>query len=208
MKFSKETKYRASVEMYDQWGPAAQDLRSGRFVVIDIETNGWADERLRVVEIGAVEVVDGKLGREYSGLVKPDPVDGAELNPTWVAKCRAFVDRLAEAKARGDALTDVLDAFLRFCADDVVVCYGNNCGEPVDGWFLKRDMERIGYAGKLKEVRDILPLASGLMRTDMPRLLAWCDFSMVPLLKAHDSVEDARATAHCLVRYFEYSASS
>lgn len=206
LKFSKETKYRASVERYDQGGPRAEDLRSGRFVAIDIETNGWADARLRIVEIGAAEVVDGKLtGREYSGLVKPDPVEGAELNPTWVAKCPAFVDRLAEAKERGDALTDVLDACLRFCADDTVVCYGAFNGQPADDFFLKSDMERIGYAGRLKEVRNIMYLASGLMRTDLPRLPAWCDFSMVPLLKPHDSLEDARATAHCIVRYFEYS---
>jgi len=57
-------------------------VRAGRVVALDIETNGHSDQNLRIVEIGCVELVDGRAtGREFEGLVNPDLSHVAEEKP-------------------------------------------------------------------------------------------------------------------------------
>jgi DNA polymerase III epsilon subunit len=52
--------------------PSAKAYGSPRYVVLDFETSGLSPARGdRVIEVGAVEVIDGRIGRQYQSLAKP-----------------------------------------------------------------------------------------------------------------------------------------
>lgn len=51
--------------------PLARPLLPGRYVALDFETTGLSSSRDRIMDIGAVECIDGEIARTYRTLVKP-----------------------------------------------------------------------------------------------------------------------------------------
>lgn len=199
-------------------------LRTGRFVALDIETNGHEDDSLRVVEVGAVELVDGRItGREFQGIVKPDDLeDGVdEIHASWAKENPNFTHQLAAAKRAGRPLSDVYDDLVQFCGSDVVVCHGRKRDVPVDKWFLEKDADRIRYDDSRRlrgDILDTMPLAVGILQksvapyvyvydpayTTTVSLDSWSDrcYTFPPKKDRHTAIGDARALAQCLQFYF------
>jgi len=50
----------------------AEERANARYVVVDFETTGFSPDRGdKIIEIGAVEIVNGTIGRHYQTLVDP-----------------------------------------------------------------------------------------------------------------------------------------
>lgn len=91
--------------------------RSCSYVVVDVETTGFDPDRDRVVSIGALRVVEGRirLGDAFHELVNPDrPIPASSIRihgiiPAMVAGARPF--------------GEVFDDFLHYLGPDVVVAH-------------------------------------------------------------------------------------
>jgi len=118
------------------------------YVLFDLETTGTSWERDAVVEISAIKVRGGKPVEEFSQLVNPGMAisyAASEVNgitDEMVADCPSF--------------DIVLEEFLRFAGDDVLV--GHNI-KMFDLKFIQKSAQR--YFGKMvgNDYVDTLPLS-------------------------------------------------
>lgn len=91
--------------------------RSCSYVVVDMETTGFDPDRDRVVSIGALRVVEGRirLGDAFYELVNPD----RHIPPSSIKIHGIIPDMVAGARTFGE----VFDDFLRYLGSDVVVAH-------------------------------------------------------------------------------------
>ena len=88
-----------------------------RYIVVDFETYPIEGKSF-IMEIGCVEVVDGKLGKEWSTLIRPViPVSDFVLNLTGMSQ--SVLDKAPE-------FLDVITDFYGFVANSVVVAHNAN----------------------------------------------------------------------------------
>ncbi len=84
----------------------AEKTVSARYVVLDFETTGFSPNRGdKIIEIGAVEIINGKIGRHYQTLVDPE----TEISSRITALTSITNDMVADAPLIEDALGDLLD---------------------------------------------------------------------------------------------------
>ena len=106
------------------------DLRSGEFVVFDLETTGLSCERDAILEIGALVVRGGQVQENevFETLVRPQDAAGNPLSIPWYA---SRVHGISDWMVRdAPALGEVLSRFLDFVSERAVVAHnaGFDCG--------------------------------------------------------------------------------
>ena len=151
------------------------------FTAVDIETTGLDPLTERIIEIGAVKVVNGKTAAGFSQLINPGrPLTERIINLTGIRD-----DMLREAPdAEG-----VLEAFLDFAGEDILL--GHNI--LFDYSFLKRY-----YAGmKISYARrgiDTLAIAR-MFHNDLESrsLTSMCRYYRIDNRHAHRALDDAAA---------------
>ena len=125
---------------------------AGRQVAIDTETTGLElTEGHRVVEIGCVEIVDRRLGRQYQVFLNPErPVSAQALAVHGLSD---------DFLSRQPRFTEIREAFLAFIAGAELIAHN----AAFDIAFLDAELERAGDAQRLSEhaakVIDSLALA-------------------------------------------------
>ena len=88
---------------------------SDSYVVFDIETTGFSSSRNRIIEIGAVKVIDGKIKDKFSAFVNPDvPI------PFEIEQLTGINDSMVLPHPKIDV---ILPQFLEFCKDSVLVAH-------------------------------------------------------------------------------------
>ncbi|RFZ77461.1 PolC-type DNA polymerase III [Lacrimispora amygdalina] len=88
---------------------------SDSYVVFDIETTGFSSSRNRIIEIGAVKVIDGKIRDKFSTFVNPDvPI------PFEIEQLTGINDSMVLPHPKIDV---ILPQFLEFCKDSVLVAH-------------------------------------------------------------------------------------
>ncbi|MBE5980882.1 MAG: PolC-type DNA polymerase III [Paenibacillaceae bacterium] len=88
---------------------------SDSYVVFDIETTGFSSSRNRIIEIGAVKVIDGKIKDKFSAFVNPDvPI------PFEIEQLTGINDSMVLPHPKIDV---ILPQFLEFCSDSVLVAH-------------------------------------------------------------------------------------
>ena len=77
------------------------------YVVVDLETTGLDPERDQIIEIGALEVVQGKRGRTFSTLIQPrTPLSGHYVSP-FITQLTGITDEMLAAPASPGSLREV-----------------------------------------------------------------------------------------------------
>ena len=85
------------------------------FVVFDIETTGFSPKKNKIIEIGAVKVVDGRITDKFSTFVNPDvPI------PFDIEKLTGINDSMVLPYPKIDV---ILPQFLEFVGDAVLVAH-------------------------------------------------------------------------------------
>lgn len=163
------------------------------YVVLDLEMTGLNAKTDRILEVGAVRVLAGKVTEEFSGLINP----GIALSEK-VVKLTGITNEMAE---RGDSMEEILPRFLDFLGEDVII--GQNV--IFDYSFLKQwaANHRLPLEKKavdtLKLSRKFLPLEQ---KKDLESL---CSYFQVVRCNAHRALDDARETQkifECLKKQF------
>lgn len=155
------------------------------YIAVDLETTGLDAKRDKIIEIGAVKVVDGQICADFSTLVNP----GRKLDE-FICRLTGINDeKLSAAPYIGEVIEDAV----LFCGDLPIL------GHHVifDYSFLKRAAVNHGLVFEKKGI-DTLTLCRKFMPEDEKKnLLSAAAFYGIVPEASHRALADAR-TAHFL----------
>ncbi|MDF2587494.1 MAG: exonuclease, polymerase epsilon subunit family [Anaerocolumna sp.] len=152
------------------------------FVCFDIETTGLNPQNEKIIEIGALKVIDGKIVGNFSELINPQvPLSKMITNLTGISD-----DMVKDA----DTEENVIKRFLDFAGDYIVM--GHNI--KFDYSFIKTaakrykiNFERLGI--------DTLDISRKMLRDLESRSLeSLCKYYQITNNHAHRAYDDAKAT--------------
>ncbi|MGE5614521.1 MAG: PolC-type DNA polymerase III, partial [Bacillota bacterium] len=163
----------------------------GEYVVFDIETTGLHAISDKIIEIGAVKVINGEIGDTFSTFINP----GVPI-PANITRLTGINDSMvAGAPSAGQALA----AFLEFAGDLPVVAHNAS----FDTGFVKHAVRALGRKFD-NIIVDTLELSRKLFpELERHRLDVVAKHLGVRLSRHHRAVDDAMATASILVKCFE-----
>jgi len=151
------------------------------FTVVDLETTGLDPKKDKIIEIGAIRIIDGEIAEVYDTFVNP----GSRLSE----KVKELTGIRDEDLASAPYIEDVLPDFLRFHDGDCLL------GHRIlfDYSFLKRAAVNLGHSFE-REGIDTLKIARSCLK-DLPSksLPSLCQHFGIEY-RPHRAVEDARAT--------------
>ena len=161
---------------------------SGTFVVFDIETTGFSPVSNRIIEIGAVKVVNGEITDRFSTFVNPQvPI------PFRIEKLTNINDSMV---MDAPLIETVLPEFLDFCGDAILVAHNAS----FDMSFIKENVQRQRLNREFTYV-DTLGIARVLLPNQAKHTLdAVCKTLGISLENHHRAVDDAEATAQMFVK--------
>lgn len=167
-----------------------QSLRDS-YVVFDLETTGFSSNSDRIIEIGAVKVVDGKEVDTFSEFVNPKrPIPFEIENLTHIND-----DMVKDAKV----IEEVLPEFLAFCEGSVLVAHN----AEFDVGFVEANCKRMGIETDFSVI-DTVELAHILLpELGRFKLDTVAKHLKITLANHHRAVDDAGATAKIFVRFIE-----
>lgn len=163
------------------------------FVIFDTETTGLNEETDRVIEVGAVKVINGQVVDRFSRLINPK-----RHIPYSITRLTGISTAMLVNEA--DAETVLLD-FLSFIEDAVLVAHNLAFDEK----FLLAELER----NELPEPENPRLCTLRLARRILPKLpsrslKSLCDYYGIRIVNHHRAEADAEATALILQKLFEY----
>ena len=159
------------------------------YVVFDIETTGLAAEKNKIIEIGAVKVIDGKIVEKFSQFVNPKVPIPFEIEQLTSIKDEMVMD--------APTIEEVLPRFMEFCKDAVMVAHNAD----FDMSFIKKncDLQNITYDFT---IADTVALARFLMpQLNRYKLDTIAKALNVSLENHHRAVDDAGCTAEIFVKF-------
>lgn len=164
-------------------------LRS--YVVVDLEMTGLNPKNDRILEIGAVKVVDGEIRDTFHRMVNPHmKLSEDVVNLTGITD---------EEAAGGGGCAEAVRDFLAFA--DGFVLAGHNL--IYDYAFLKQGAVNQGISLK-KEGIDTLKLARKFLpEVEKKSLVCLCESLQIAHEREHRALDDARATAELLRIFLE-----
>ncbi|MBP3542136.1 MAG: PolC-type DNA polymerase III [Clostridia bacterium] len=164
---------------------------SSPIVVFDFETTGLSAVHDRIIEVGAVKLVDGQIVDELSILCDP----GVPLKPK-ITELTGITDLMLRGK---ETPAEGVQKLLDFIGDAAVAAHNAS----FDVSMLEAECQRMGVSFHAP-VLDTLTFARRLYPSQKShRLGAVCRLLGVSLKNAHRAVHDAAATAQCLAKMYE-----
>lgn len=161
------------------------------YVVFDLETTGFSPTQNRIIEIGAVKVVDGKIVDKFSTFVNPEvPI------PFRIEELTGINDNMVlDAPVIEQALPDFMD----FCQDAVMVAHNAS----FDMSFIEENCRRQRIEKEFTSV-DTVALARVLLpQLNRYKLDTVAKALHVSLENHHRAVDDAGCTAEIFVKFVE-----
>ena len=161
------------------------------YVVFDIETTGFSAMKDKIIEIGAVKVVNGNITERFSEFVNPEiPI------PFCIEQLTSINDSMV---AEAPTIDVILPRFEEFCRGCVMVAHN----AEFDMSFIKKNYEDLGI-----EREDTIVDTVGMARFLLPQLNR---FKLDTVAKAvgvslehhHRAVDDAACTAEIFVKFLQ-----
>ena len=167
-----------------------QSLRDD-YVVFDLETTGFSQEKDKIIEIGAVRVKNGKICEKYSTFVNPE-----RGIPERITDLTSITNDMVK---EAPTIETVLPEFLEFIGDSVLVAH--NAG--FDHGFIRQKAKEQGMETDFTVVDTV-----GLARVLFPELAKYKLDNIAKKLKIslenhHRAVDDAGATAEIFEKFVE-----
>ena len=170
---------------------SATPLRSLTAVVIDTETTSLDVKKGRIIELGAVALINGALdgGETFAELVNP----GEKVPPESTAIHGLTTGEVMKA----DDFAAVVKRYQAFSGDHITLGYSLG----YDLGMLKQEHERAGLAWKQPRALDVRDLVRLLNPTlpdfSLESIAGWLD---LPLTARHRAEADARLTAEIFLK--------
>lgn len=118
------------------------------YIVLDLETTGLDSESDRIIEIGALKVVNHSIEDSYQCLVRQDrKIPDVVINLTGITDDMVSKDSICE--------TEALRNLQEFIDSHLVIGYN----VKFDVEFVLRACERLGIENRIQKTKDILTIA-------------------------------------------------
>ena len=155
-------------------------------VVLDFETTGLNPASDRIIEIGAVKLINGQVTESFSALVNPCvPLDPKVIKITGIKDYMLKDEPIAQ---------EILPKLMEFIGQSPLAAHNAS----FDMGFLRAELGRMGQEFDLPQI-DTLTYAQKLYPAmKRYRLQDLCRHLGVTLKNAHRAVNDATACAQCL----------
>ncbi len=158
-------------------------------VVFDIETTGFGPVKDKIIEIGAVKVVDGEITEKFSTFLNPEiPI------PEEITKLTKITDEMVKD---AETIDVVLPKFLKFCEGCVLVAHNAS----FDVGFIRKKAELLKIPLKVTSVDTVAIARILLPHLSNYKLHIVCKELGVSLENHHRAVDDAGATAEMYVKF-------
>ncbi len=153
------------------------------FVVFDIETTGLSPIKNRIIEIGAVKIVNGEIVDKFSTFINPQvPI------PFEIHHLTKIDDSMVNT---APTMEEVLPKFLEFAKGSVLVAHNAS----FDVSFIIENSRQLGYCTDFVYL-DTLPLCRTLFPQNAKHTLdAMAKALKISLNEHHRAVADAECTA-------------
>ena len=161
------------------------------YVVFDLETTGFSTVANKIIEIGAVKVVNGKITDKFSTFVNPEvPI------PYRIEELTSINDNMV---LDAPTIEEILPKFLEFSEGCVMVAHNAS----FDMGFIEANCKRQGIEKEFTVVDTV-----ALARVLMPQLNRFKLDTVAKALKVslenhHRAVDDAGCTAEIFVKFIE-----
>ena len=181
-----------SLREHDPSRPA----RTGRWVVVDVESSGLDAGRDALIAVGALAVVDGAIDLADSFEVvlrQAAPSSNANIEVHGIG---------GTEQTEGEEPEAALAAFLEFVGKDPLVAFH----APFDSIMLRRAIdEHLGLAFKRPwlDLADVAPLAWPKYASRLDGLDAWLEQFSIPVAFRHRAIADCLATAQLMLLVLE-----
>lgn len=166
-------------------------LLANDFVVFDLETTGVNYSSDKIIEIGAVKIVQGRIVETFGTLVNPErkiPADATKVN-----------NITDEDVKDAPTLREVMPDFFKFCDGCVLVSYVIG----FDFNFIEYHGNALGYAFTQKTDDAFVLAKQKLKGLKNYKLTTVAKHLGVSLENAHRAVHDALATAEVMIKLLE-----
>ena len=161
------------------------------YIALDLETTGLNPASDRILEIGAVKVIDGQIVGTYETLVNP----GLKISPR-IEELTGITDEMA---AKGKDTRTAVTELIEFCED--LPLLGHNI--LFDYSFVKRNAVNLNLTFE-KEGIDTLKIARALLPEVESRSLEFlCGYYKIAQERAHRASNDAMAAAELYSRMWQ-----
>lgn len=161
------------------------------FIAVDIETTGLDPKLDRVIEIGAVRVVEGKVTESFDTFVNPERKLSA-----FITTLTGITDRMLE---RAPCSWEAFQNFLAFAGDGILL--GHNL--IFDYSFLKRIAVNQKVVFERKGIDTLKIARACLPQVEKHSLEYLCSYYQIVNPHAHRACEDALATIELYWRLAE-----
>ena len=161
------------------------------YVVFDLETTGLSPDKNKIIEIGAVKVVDGAITERFSTFVNP----GVPI-PYNIEQLTSIKDDMVLDAPK---IEEILPEFMKFCEGTVMVAHN----AEFDTGFIRKNCERMGLpfdftiADTVALARILLPQLNRFKLDTVAKAVG------VSLDHHHRAVDDAACTAEIFVKFIE-----
>ena len=178
------------------WEMRDVGLQHAEFVAVDVESNGGASGRHRIVELGAVRFgLDGVRGRFETLVACPEPIARAVTRITGIE---------ASMLAGAPAPEEAVQAFAEFCLGAVLVAHNL----PSDLGFLNLEARWAGLPVFAGDGLDTMDIAAWQFPDDGPFGLArTLELYGLPAHRGHRAGSDAEAVRHIFLRQADRAIS-
>ena len=163
---------------------------SSSYVVIDLETTGLDENENEIIEIGALRIVNGKIHEQFQKLVLIQ-----NDIPPFITKLTGITDDMIDEG--GEELSYVLDAFIAFIGQDLLVAHNIT----FDLKFLNMALTQLGRPRISNPQKCTYELSKRLFPSMKSRKLsALCKEFGIMVSKMHRSLSDCE----CVFHVYEY----
>ena len=161
------------------------------FVVFDLETTGFSAAKNKIIEIGAVKVVNGSITERFSTFVNPKvPI------PYEIEQLTHITDDMV---LDAPMIHEILPQFMEFCQNAVMVAHNAD----FDMSFIRHNCDLLGLECE-KTVLDTLALARVLLPSlNRFKLNTIAKALNISLENHHRAVDDAACTAEIFTKFVE-----
>lgn len=169
----------------------SREVENGTFVVYDFETTGIDYTSDKIIEIGALKIVNGKFTEVFTTLVNPQmpiPPEASRVN-------RITNDMVSHSYA----IEQVIRDFYLFCKDSTLVGYNSIA---FDRLFLNKEAKKVGITFDNDEIDAFLLAKQKLSGLKNYKLGTVSSFLDVKLLDAHRALNDVIATAEVFLKLY------
>lgn len=166
-------------------------LKNNSFVVFDFETTGLDTNTCKVIELGAIKVVNGVFVEEFSTFANP----GMPI-PEKITKLTSITDEVVKDRP---SFSEILPDFLKFSKDCILVAHN----QEYDVKILSRYCREEGYKFENK-TQCTLALSNKLLpQLKAHKLSNVGDYFGVENVHAHRAIGDVEVTAKVFCKLVE-----